>query len=63
MLSVSFETLGIHTGSEKHVDSIFVHVQILKYLQHKLSTAAETCIILKQAHLHINVSYCKENKL
>ena len=61
--SVIFETLAIHTGSKKHVDSIFVHVQILNYLQHKLGIA-ENCIITHASSLyHINVSSCEESKL
>ena len=39
-----FGTSAIHTGSKKHVDSIFVHVQILKYPLHKLGIA-EYCIL------------------
>ena len=58
-----FETVAIHTGSKKHVDSIHVHVQIQKYLQHKLGIA-ENCIITHASSLyHINISYCKESKL
>ena len=62
-VSVIFETLAIYTGSKKHVDSIYVYVKILKYLQHKLGTA-ENCIITHASSLcHINVSYCTESKL
>ena len=63
VLSVIFETLAIHSGSKKHVDSIYVHVQIQKYLQYKLGIA-ENCIITHASSLHhINVSYCEESKL
>ena len=60
-----FETLVIHSGSRKRVDSIYV--QILKYLQHKLSTAENYMIthaslyhIIRKVSYKLSYSVCDE---
>ena len=60
MLKCHFENLATHTGSKKHVNSIYVKVQILKYIQHKLGIA-ENCIMFAQAHCIILMYHIARN--